>query len=216
MLTEVEKMWTIFPCGSSAVIEIRAFHHSDKSNVKRRIFRAADTSSVDNFKKRVEEYALTLNDQGYNIYITLNPIKSEFIGQSAKDKDIEYRDLLLIDIDRAGDTRNPATEAELECAKLLGEEVQQHLTSLGWAEPIWVMSGNGYHLYYILDNLPNTQEVTEAIRNALNSLAIRFDNEHVHIDTNVYNASRITKVPGTIMRKGEESPGRPYRRAVVL
>jgi len=78
------------------------------------------------------------------------------------------------------------------------------------------MSGNGYHLYYILDNLPNTQEVTEAIRNALNSLAIRFDNEHVHIDTNVYNASRITKVPGTIMRKGEESPGRPYRRAVVL
>ena len=47
-------------------------------------------------------------------------------------------------------------------------------------------------------------------------LANKFDNEIVKIDTVVYNASRITKVVGTIARKGLESEGRPYRMARVI
>jgi hypothetical protein len=47
----------------------------------------------------------------------------------------------------------------------------------------------------------------------LHRLADRFDNDVVKIDTSVYNASRITKVVGTVARKGAEGPARPYRVA---
>ena len=77
------------------------------------------------------------------------------------------------------------------------------------------MSGNGWHLYYELDELINDSETTELIRQTLKLLAKRFNNALAHIDTVVGNASRITKVPGTIMRKGEESESRPFRMAVL-
>jgi hypothetical protein len=56
----------------------------------------------------------------------------------------------------------------------------------------------------------------------LEALAKRYDTATVKVDTGVYNASRITKVPGTIARKGvevEDPTGineRCYRMASVL
>ena len=58
-------------------------------------------------KLAFERKALFWNAQGYNIYITLNPIKSDFKGNSAKDTDIASRNLMLVDIDRTGDTVIP-------------------------------------------------------------------------------------------------------------
>jgi hypothetical protein len=51
---------------------------------------------------------------------------------------------------------------------------------------------------------------------ATKGLADKFDNNIVKVDTSVFNASRITKVVGTIARKGIESEGRPYRKACML
>jgi hypothetical protein len=47
-------------------------------------------------------------------------------------------------------------------------------------------------------------------------LATKFDNDTVGVDRVVYNAGRITKIPGTIARKGVESEGRPYRMAMIV
>ena len=69
------------------------------------------------------------------------------------------------------------------------------------------------HGYFRLEDTPNTPEATESIRTLLHRLADRFDNDVVKIDTSVYNASRITKVVGTVARKGTDGPGRPYRMA---
>ena len=77
------------------------------------------------------------------------------------------------------------------------------------------MSGNGYHLYYVLEALDNDKAATDLVKSVLNVLAAKFDNTTVSVDTSVYNAARITKVPGTIMRKGKESALRPYRMAEV-
>ena len=77
-----------------------------------------------------------------------------------------------------------------------------------------MMSGNGFHLYFPLDDLPNTE--TALVKGTLKELSRRFDSKTVKIDTSVFNASRVTKVPGTIMRKGEASEGRPYRMAKLL
>jgi hypothetical protein len=212
---EIKKMWRIFGTNKSSVHELRAFHHKDKSLVKRNVFRSSDFTSPDDMKEAFEKMALELNNHGYNIYITLNPINQDFNGGSAKDIDIDFRDLLLIDIDRDGGTENPATDEEVENAKELAGKVIIFLSELGWAKPFQVMSGNGWHLYYILEGLENNDDVRDLVQLTLKYLNKEFNNKKVKIDTIVYNAGRITKVPGTIMRKGEETPDRPYRMAVV-
>jgi len=213
--SEIAKMWGIFVSGKNNIHELRAFHYEGKRSVKSILFRSSDFDSTDDMQVAFEKRALELNEQGYNVYITLNPINQGFTGKSASDTDIAYRDLLLIDIDRTGDTKNPATDEEVESAKELAGKVVKYLTEFDWPEPFQVMSGNGWHLYYILDGVKNTEESRDLIQRALTDLAKKFNNSQVSIDTSVYNASRITKVPGTIMRKGEETIDRPYRMAKI-
>lgn len=133
-----------------------------------------------------------------------------------KDDDIECRRVLLVDIDRADATSDPANDAEIQAALDLADEVAAFLTSEGWEEPFRLMSGNGVHLYYQLDALPNNEVSKTRVQTLLQTLAAKFDNGVVCIDRSVINASRITKVPGTIARKGVESGDRPYRMARVL
>jgi hypothetical protein len=146
----------------------------------------------------------------------MNPIKTDINGHSAGDIDIAFRDLLLIDIDKVGHKGESSTDEELEAARLLSEDIAKYLKEEGWEDPIRMMSGNGYHLYYILDNLPNDDANKGLVEGTLHELAIKFYNGIVAVDTVVYNASRITKVPGTIARKGPDTAERPHRMAVVL
>lgn len=79
-----------------------------------------------------------------------------------------------------------------------------------------MMSGNGYHLYYVLNELLNDEMHKKLVEGALRELAEKFNTGIVAVDTVVFNASRITKVPGTIARKGENTTERPHRMAEVL
>lgn len=209
-------LWRIVASGPKSVHELRAFHYKDKNKVRCQIFRTADYETLADMKRDFEKRALELNQQGYNIYTTLNPIKSDFTGRSARDEDINYRDLLLIDIDRTSETTQPATDQEIKNAKALADKIANFLNSIHWPEPIRVMSGNGIHLYYVLDDLANDKESKKLIQHTLKCLAKRFNSMFVSVDISVSNASRITKVVGTIMRKGEESEDRPHRMAVML
>lgn len=216
---EIKKLWTIFAVSHSSVLELRALSPTGLTPPLRPItmhFRVKDYGNRDECMRTFEQEALKLNAQGYNVYIVMNPIVESFSGKAVSDADIEYRDLILIDIDRAGAKREPATDEEVNAAKELAERVAQYTDSLGWSAPLRVMSGNGYHLYFVLRDVPNNDAATREIQLVLRSLAAKFDNDIVKIDTAVFNASRITKVPGTIMRKGVESEGRPFRMAVVV
>jgi len=213
-LEQIKGVWKLIPLGKDSVVELRAFHYQDKTKVCRQIFQASDFKSTDGMKLAFERKALLWNAQGYNIYITLNPIKSDFKGNSAKDTDIASRNLMLVDIDRTGDTTQPATDTDIANAKALAEKIMRFLDEQGWTKPFQVMSGNGWHLYYVLNRLDNNDENTDLIKSTLNTLAEHFNNGDVSVDTAVFNASRITKVPGTVMRKGEETHDRPYRQAV--
>ncbi len=215
MSTPITDVWKIIATGPESVHELRAFHHQIKGRAFRKVFRSAEYDSVDAMKHAFESMSEELNEKGFNVYVTLNPIRSEFTGNSATDSDIESRHLLLIDIDRAGSSNRPATDEEVQAAKQLAKEIQAYTASLAWPEPKQVMSGNGWHMYYQLGELVNNHETTQLIKQTLKLLAKRFNNSVVHIDTVVYNASRITKVPGTVMRKGNEAEDRPYRMAVV-
>jgi hypothetical protein len=173
-------------------------------------------NSVDEYKKAIEARAKEINDAGYNVYAVMNPIKTGATSGAATDADIDYRDLVLIDIDRNSATQDPATDAEVAQARQMADEIEADLRRRGWPPAIKVMSGNGCHLYFELEGLPNTDEVRDAVRELLKSLNDTYGSDVVKVDTSVYNASRITKVPGTVMRKGIATKDRPHRKAEVL
>lgn len=210
---EIKSLWQIIEVNPNSIIEIRAILNRQSTS---RLFRGSNFSSVSDFKESVEAEALRLNRLKYNVYIVMNPISHRFKGGSASDDDIECRKLLLIDIDRAKTSKEPASNQELISAKLLAKDIAKYLKAEGMYDPIVVMSGNGYHLYYKLDSIPNTPENAAKAGDFLRRLAAKFDNDEVKIDTCVYNASRITKVVGTISRKGVETVDRPYRMAEVV
>ncbi len=216
MSLEIKKLWNIISLEKKRRVEVRGFHYEGRDKLRRKFFSTDEYDSLDEFKSAVERFSLAINEDGFNAYITLNPIRSDSDSQYASDSDIELRDLLLIDIDRAGGTKQPASESELLKSELLASEVSQFLHNKGWGEPVRVMSGNGYHLYYRLDCLPNDNDTSRLLKKLLIILADLFDNDEAKIDRVVYNASRITKIPGTIMRKGIESDGRPFRMSRVL
>lgn len=210
----IKTIWRIKGTNKSCIIELRAIDSNE--NLISKLFKAINFNTTDELKLAFEAEAIRLNADGYNIYYVMNPIRDDFVSGSAKDKDIEYRDLLLIDIDKVGHKGESSTVAELEAARLLSEDIAKYLKEEGWGEPIRMMSGNGYHLYYLLDNLPNDDQTKAFVEGTLHELANKFNNGIVAVDTVVYNASRITKVPGTIARKGPNTAQRPHRMAVVL
>lgn len=211
---EIKKIWRIKALGPTSIIELRAIHAKRKPIS--RLFKGENFSSTDTLKLAFENEALSLNAAGYNVYYVMNPVRQDFEGGSAKDNDIAFRDLLLIDIDKIGHKGESSTNAELEAALQLSKQIAEYLDSEGWDKPIQMMSGNGYHLYYILDKLPNNEKTKVLVEGALHKLANKFNNDIVAIDTVVSNASRITKVPGTIAHKGPNTAERPHRMAVVL
>jgi hypothetical protein len=220
-MSEIKKMWGIFPCGADCILEMRALlpkgrdEKQPKSIIKH--FRGAHHQSTESLREAFEIEALRLNSVGYNVYIVMNPIKPDFPCRSAvRDDDIEYRDLMLIDIDRASNKHCPASDDDLAATKTVADAVAKYLLERGWGEPTQVMSGNGHHMYYNLQGVPNSPEAKSLCELVLKSLASEFNTPEAQIDISVFNASRITKVPGTVMRKGDASADRPYRRAVVL
>ena len=215
---EIKKLWQIIAVGSNSILELRALWPSGISPSKpplTTLFRAKHYQTVDECRAAFEDEVLRLNKLGYNIYVVMNPICESFQGKSAGDTDISYRDLILIDIDRAEKMTAPATDDEVEAARQVAGAIKAFMEERGWSDPIRVMSGNGHHLYYMLADMPNNEESKLGIQELLLNLAFCFDNDLVKVDTVVYNASRITKVPGTIARKGHASEGRPYRMAVI-
>lgn len=216
---EIKKLWRIIGTSESSVLELRAIWPQAILPIKApttKHFRASDLGGINLCKAAFENEALRLNALGYNTYIVMNPINPDFRGKAVEDKDIMYRDLLLIDIDRAQKAKEPATDQEIEASKQLADSVVAYLASEGWPDPIRVMSGNGHHLYYVLPEMANDVLSKEYAQHLLKCLAAEFDNEIVKIDTTVFNASRITKVVGTVARKGLESEGRPYRMARII
>jgi hypothetical protein len=219
MSNAIQDHWKVHPLLGMNPISIRALRPAGSTlNLYpvNKLYRPVDFESNDALMQQFERDALELSQSGYNVYTVMNLISKDLpANRAVVDADIVARRLLLIDIDRVGDTKNPATDEEVAAAFDLANDVATYLHNQGFPEPMRVHSGNGVHLYYRL------QPVNEALIGAwvsklLKGLAKRFKNALVGVDTTVSNASRITKVIGTLARKGIESEGRPYRVAKLL
>ena len=167
------------------------------------------------------------------IYFMLNPVHPDLhslrynrvyeagTGETTSDKDILRRRWFYVDCDPLRRTGISATDAEKAQAWAVALAVAEYTTGLGWPAPVIVDSGNGYHLYYRVE-LP--AEDGGKISRILGRLNYLFGNGNevnpasstVKIDTSVANAARITKVPGTPARKGDDTPNRPHRLSHLL
>jgi hypothetical protein len=127
---------------------------------------------------------------------------------------VQRRTWLQIDADPVREPADiPSTDAEKEESRQVILAARTFLAGSGWPEPLFADSGNGYHLLYPID-LPAAD--SELVKRILDALAARFDTDRVKIDRKVFNPARITKLYGTLSRKGDHTPARPHRRSRIL
>jgi DNA-binding HxlR family transcriptional regulator len=150
------------------------------------------------------------------IYVTLNPVAgSEGSKNAAHDEDISARRWFLIDIDPKRPVDTSSTDAEHQAAIEKAARVKDFLSERGWSEPISADSGNGAHLLYRVD-LPNDEVSKNLLKSCLNVLKGLFSDSFSDVDISVFNASRISKIYGTVARKGADTPERPHRTAKII
>lgn len=173
-----------------------------------RLVRANDP---DRLISAVEELA---DDRG--VYYTLNPVRHDLGDRAARVTDVTQRYNLLIDVDPVKAVVDAmATDAEKDAAVALASSVLDHLCKLGWPAPVMIDSGNGSHLIYRID-LPANDHTRVIIGRVLKALADKLNTPEAKIDTKVHNASRISKLPGTWVRKGPSTDDRPHRMAHLI
>lgn len=161
------------------------------------------------------------------IYWTINPCNPalqarannrlrEYVsrGGTTSDVDIIRRRFLPVDIDPVRPSGVCATHEEHCEALALQGRLINYLVSEGYPAPLEMDSGNGAYALIRID-LPNDEGTTQALKGCLVRLASKFDTDKVRIDTSTYNASRILRVPYTKNCKGDHTPERPHRRALV-
>lgn len=170
--------------------------------------------------------AQPLKEQPEGIYFIINPVDPVFLARanncmgkkgeliSADDKRIRRRRWLPVDADPTKPiSKISATDAEKAAARLLIDGVREDMRARGFCEPMLCDSGNGFHLWYKID-LP--LDDGGLVEHVLKDLADRHNSAGATVDTKLFNASRILKIPGTWARKGCETADRPYRMARVL
>jgi putative DNA primase/helicase len=168
-----------------------------------------------------------MDGKGPGVYVTLNPVKPELLARAnnrvkafaettTSDADIVLRRWLLVDCDPVRPAGISSSRQELEAALDTAEKVREYLRGRHWPEPVFCLSGNGFHLLYRLPDLANTDASTSLISRSLKALSARFSSATVHIDETVFNAARISKAYGTFARKGDHTPERPYRLSRML
>ncbi|WP_245926540.1 hypothetical protein [Methanospirillum lacunae] len=192
--------------------------------------RGAASGFFDNYD-RLESAVTLLENRGEyaGAYVTLNPVNPDLLARranrietrlgrdekSAGDSDIISRRWLPIDIDPVRPSGVSSSREEHEAAEAMAFRIRDHLTGMGWPDPVIADSGNGAHLLYRID-LPNDEESRDLIRTVLETLHILFSDEKASVDTTVFNAARIWKLYGTTSRKGDNIAARPHRRASIL
>ncbi len=136
-------------------------------------------------------------------------------GLTAGDNEILRVENFYIDIDVKRETNTNSTEHERSVAYDTAKLIQKYLTKCGFPSPVFLMSGNGYHLLYKFPDA--TVEQKKAI---FESVAEKFTKEiegvKIEIDQKVYNDARYGKLAGTPARKGPHTDERPQRDTEIV
>jgi hypothetical protein len=178
--------------------------------------------------EKLAQAAVELGDNGYPIYLTLNPCVPGLLkrapncvrrnvpgGGTTSDSQILCRFRLLVDFDPERPSGVCSTDAEkalaLEAAELMRDRLQADVAD----RPVLCDSGNGYHLLYPVA-WPNSEEAKDLVERTLQTIKAECPVPGVLVDIGVGNAARITRLYGTMNCKGENTAERPWRRSGVI
>lgn len=163
-----------------------------------------------------------------NVYIVFNKIKDACYGRGQRDMilanpksttsdgDVTDFQWLLIDIDPVRPSDCNSSESELREAFSTTVKIGGYLRNAGFSDPVFGMSGNGYHLLYNV-KFPNTPTNAQTVKNFLQVLSMLYSNDMVGIDTSVHSPAQLTKLLGTVSRKGtSRDETRPQRTSKLL
>jgi hypothetical protein len=133
------------------------------------------------------------------------------------DKDIISRRWLLIDVDVVRPKNISSTEDQKQLAIKLATAIDCWLWERKFPPGILGDSGNGAHLMIPLRPELPADDGGRSER-LLKLLAREFDTPHVMVDKTTFNPSRIWKLPGTEVRKGDNCPeiGREWRVSRII
>jgi hypothetical protein len=139
--TLISTIQTLYAKGD--IIELRAFKDRKVS------------SGYFDETEALTKAALQLDKQGYQVYVTLNPVKPVLLaraqirvvgrpGSTTSDTDVLFRRWLLLDFDPVRPSGISASVEEKQGAKRQGVEVRNFLREHGWPDPVVADSGNGF------------------------------------------------------------------------
>jgi hypothetical protein len=165
------------------------------------------------------------------IYFTLQVIDPRLLARAfnrlavlkttTSDRDVIAYRWLPIDLDPVRPAGISASDAELEAAISLRDEIAEKISSsYQLPPPVRAISGNGAHLLYRLPDLA-AKDYSATVKSYLEEISQRFSNSAVHVDSKNFNPARIWKLFGTTARKGDPvpagngRPARPHRLAYI-
>ena len=179
--------------------------------------------------RTLRDYAGHSGNRLLGAYVTLNPIDDAAYarrasslarakrGSATGDAHVVRRSRLLVDVDPTRIAGVSSTNLEHEAALGLAAEIEDDLQGRGWPVPLRADSGNGAHLVYGID-LPTDD--AGLVKRVLEAAQARFgctiSGVGLKVDTSVHNPSRISKLYGTVVRKGDNTIERPHRIARIL
>jgi len=189
MNIDIEKtkqfLWLIFKRhfkekGTRQLIEFRFIHFTGKTFSK--FNRLSDIE-----KSLLNEKWPIKNQNGYNVYFGVNP---RGIGGRKTQNDIRDIVCLWLDIDAKNFNGGK-------------EEARQRIDEFPLKPNILVDSGNGYHLYWILEEpiINRSEEESIEFRQIMSGLAIALGG-----DKQAINFDRVMRLPGTLNIKDPNTP----------
>lgn len=183
-------------------------------------FVAAANAVVNNDNEGMAGFYSTINTVNPDLLARFNNRMADArAGNFTKDAEVPFRNAVFIDIDPKRDAGISATEEEHQAAirhaYVIDEAMQ---TFYGFPPACIIDSGNGAHLRWRTEVLPNDQDSLMLVKGFLSFTRELFAVPGLDLDKGNFNASRIARLPATIARKGENVPslGRVYRMSSVL
>jgi hypothetical protein len=206
------------------IIELRILNYAETLRYSCTMAGYFDTDHLADLARAAQEHT----DQARGVYVTINPVQPDLLARAANrvrkaekdsithDDQIVRRALLVFDVDPVCPVSGVSSTAEEKArAGQVLDRVVADLARRGWPEGIRVDTGNGHRADYLID-LPNDPASLELIKNGLQAADQLFTTEGGKVDTALFNASRIIRLPGTMNRKGDSIPERPHRICQVL
>lgn len=213
--TQIRNWWDVMKAGRG-LVEIRIL---TKGPIYSGIFDNCDSliGELQQFpdSDSIKGVFYTLND--LNDYCRDWPQYGKILKgvKTASDADIARRSWVLVDIDPIRPSGVSATENEKAQARDVADKVLK-LYDIGFPNPKLILdSGNGVHLLWRAE-MENNRDNSDILRCFLHTLKGVFNTPGADVDTSVFNPARISKLPGTWARKGDDTPNRPHRMSKIL